>query len=98
MRTILSLLATFLLILAVLLGAGIAVGALVNWIFPAIDFGVAALTGVIAVAISIHFIGRVMSSIPAGPEETEKGDSDERFILVEPLPISRRKRRKPFRQ
>jgi hypothetical protein len=99
MRTILGLLITFLLIIAALLGLGVAVGTLVNLLFPAIDFGIASLMGVIAVAISIHFIGRIMSAASAGSEDTEEeGDTNRSFIVVEPLPIRRRKRRKPSRQ
>ena len=61
MRSLLSFLTIFLLIMGVLVGFGMGVGVLVRWLMPAIDVGVGTLIGVVATGFSLLFFGRLMT-------------------------------------
>ncbi len=61
MRSLLSFLTIFLLIIGVLVGFGMGVGVLMHWLVPAIDVGVGTLIGVVATGFSLLFYGRLMT-------------------------------------
>jgi len=72
MRSLLSFLVIFLLIMGVLVGFGMGVGVLVHWLMPAIDVGIGTLMGVVATGFSLLFFGRLMTlSDPYLEEDVE---------------------------
>jgi hypothetical protein len=50
----------YILIKGLLLGLGIAVGFLLIWLLPALDFSIAMLIGVLVTGISVHFFGNFL--------------------------------------
>ena len=97
-KMLLGALFVFLLVLSVLLGLGIGLGLLLHWVLPGIELGIATLTGIIAIGISIRFISGLMSSIPKEDQEDEDGNQiSERIYLIEPPAMRRRKRRSSAR-
>jgi hypothetical protein len=66
----LAVLAVYLLILALLLGVGVGIGFALHWMLPAVELGTAILIGIVGEAIALHFLGRVLALIGAGPEDT----------------------------
>ena len=61
MRSLLSFLTIFLVIMGVLVGFGMGVGVLMRWLVPAIDVGVGTLIGVVATGFALLFFGRLMT-------------------------------------
>lgn len=91
--TLLSFIITFLLINVLLLGGGIGIGYLLNWILPRVDLGIAILIGIVSTSVSAHFIGR-LSSLPDIEEEDEADDTPIRVYAFEPPRRGRKSRRK----
>lgn len=86
MRAFLGLLILALLIAAVLLGLGIGVAFLLRWIMPSVDLGTGMLIGVLAIAISVYFVGKITNAMRESDivylsdedEDDDDGDTDDR--------------------
>jgi len=79
---------------AVLLGLGCAVGFLLRWIFPAVDLGSAILIGVIVNGFSIHLFLRTLAIPPdSDPEDEETVPR----VWVHPMRPPRSRKGKPRR-
>ena len=94
----------YLIILVFLVGLGTGVGLLLHALIPAMDQGMAILIGLVAAALALHFLGRLLELAPLTTPETEFDDLDEELTVRPPLrvydiaplpPLPRRRRRKP---
>lgn len=89
-------LAIFLLIVGVLVGCGMGIGALVHWLVPAIDMGVGTLIGIVAMGFSLQLYGRLMTTLP-DPDEEEDTEAPAAWRTTPhrfQLTVSRRRRRR----
>jgi len=70
-----------LVIASMLLGSGIGIAYLLRWIMPSVDLGMGMLIGVLTIAISAYFVGKITNSIRendviyiGGDEEDDEDD------------------------
>ena len=95
MRALRGTLLIYLILKLFLLGVGIGVGFLLHWIVPAIDVGMAALIGLVATGLSIHFFARLTGLRDAFPEEAlEPEVIPPVAYIIDPLPPIPRQRRR----
>lgn len=94
----------YLIILLLLVGLGLGVGWLLHTLLPAVDQGMAILIGLVAAALALHFLGRLLDMAPLTTPESELDELDEELTVRPPLrvydiaplpPLPRRRRRKP---
>ncbi|MFN8492417.1 MAG: hypothetical protein U0350_32750 [Caldilineaceae bacterium] len=85
----------YLLIKGLLLAVGIGVGLLLHWLMPAIELGMGVLIGVVTTGISVYFFTRLMVATDAVSDEEVEAELPPRITyLIDPLPASRRRKRK----
>jgi hypothetical protein len=93
MRALFGTLLMYLILKLFLLGVGIGIGFLLHWIVPAIDLGMAALIGLVATGLSIHFFARLFGFRDAYTEEgTEPEVIPPVAYIIDPLPPTPRPR------
>jgi hypothetical protein len=95
MRSLLGVFAVYGIIKVVLLLLGFAVGWLIHWLIPSIEFGMAVLIGVVASGFSIMFFSRIATPFPywntfddITPEESPVA------IIESPASVRRKNRRR----
>ena len=93
----------YLIILLFLVGLGTGVGFLLHALIPAVDQGMGTLIGLVAAALALHFLGRLLELVPLTTPASDFDDLDEelevrpgvRLYPLTPLPpLPRRRRRK----
>jgi hypothetical protein len=93
MRMLLQLLLTIAIIVIVFVSVGLAIGALLHWLLPSIELGVATLIGVIALGFAV-----MLFSMAIGRMWEERLDAtgveEQVTYLISPLPEPRRRRRR----
>jgi hypothetical protein len=98
--TLLILLVYFLVINLFIIGTGLGLGFLLNWLLPTINFSVAVLIGVVSAGISVGYLIRtfLFAESLRMPAELEEGEQ-ERGMMDVMMPPSRSggKRRKKWR-
>lgn len=60
-----GLLIVTLLVATLILGLGTGAGYLLRWIIPSVEIGTGILTGVISIATSIYFVGKLTNALPS---------------------------------
>jgi hypothetical protein len=92
MRLFLFFLGLFLLIGAVLLGFGVALGFLLHWLLPSVELGIGILIGIITLALTAQLFMRTMS-LPLLDDEPEYAESLTPQRIVTLIPDSPPRRR-----
>lgn len=72
MKSFLSLMVVLLVGLSLFVGIGVGIGFALNWLLPAIDPGIGALIGVVALAFTLQTLTRLMEL----PVEVEEDDEE----------------------
>ena len=94
----------FFIILIFLVGLGTGIGLLLHALIPAVDQGMGILIGLVAAALALHFLGRLLDMAPLTTPDADLDDLDEALAVRPPLrvsdiaplpPLPRRRRRKP---
>jgi hypothetical protein len=95
-RVFLSLLAIFVIILSAIVGLGLLIGCILNWIVPSIDLGSGAIMGVLATGLSLHFGVRLLKL--SGEDLVVKHHAEEKLDeeLLRQYQAQRKSRRKRF--
>ncbi len=97
----LGILFLFLLIEALLLGAGIGIGFLLHRLLPAVDLGVGILIGVVTTGFAVYFYGRLLAALQAHEDQQAIEELEQeiipRIFTMGPLPSERKRKRRPPR-
>lgn len=93
MGVLLGLFVIFLILLVVLLGLSIGVAFLLAWLLPAVGLEMALLVAVIAVGQAMLMLGRIMGTLPVGPDLEEEREPP-LVILDRELSFPRRRRKR----
>jgi TRAP-type C4-dicarboxylate transport system permease small subunit len=97
MASLLIMLLLFLLLLVLIGGAGIGIGFLLHWLFPAIGIDIGSLIGVVTLSWTISFFARLVSAVLATkPDHDDLGaaDSEIETIILKPMRRRRAAKRK----
>ena len=80
-----------------LLGLGTGIGFLLHWILPGVDLGIGILIGVVTTVASTGFFLRLNKITEQIEDEAmiEEIKSNLKFRVVEPIPVARRRKRRP---
>lgn len=81
----------FFVILIILVGSGIGVGFLLNWMMPTVDLGIGILIGVISLGFTLDFVARLLSS---HGEQPLLEDDEVEGVIFRPKRSSRMSRRR----
>lgn len=92
--TFLILAAVLLVCLSLLVGIGVAIGFVLHWLLPAIDFGVGVLIGVVALAFTFQMVTRLMTLPVEVEEEGEEIIEPKDVVYVVEKMSGRRKRKR----
>jgi len=101
MRELLTLCGIFLTILCAFLLAGVGIGVALNWILPAVDFGIAVLIGCLLVPTTLYCTFQFSTSLEWAERmmeldaeiEAEESNSEGQAAIEFPSPKPRSKRR-----
>jgi hypothetical protein len=93
MRALLQLLLTLGVIMITLIAVGLGIGALLHWLIPSIELGVATLIGVIALGFSVMLFSMATGRMWEDSLDTT-GVEEQVTYLISPYPEPRRRRRR----
>ncbi len=95
MGALLGLLGIYVLIMLVLLGVGLGIGALLHWLVPAVDLGVGMLIGVVTTGLALHLLARLIAVLERSEDDIQTDvEAELRPILTQYEVIPRRRRPK----